>query len=391
MPSEIKPEITLEKIYRSALKFLVRLTPEETYSIIVREAMKLVEGDEGVIILKEDDYLKVAYASSAQAANINVRKRGFTYRALTRQEAFIVHHNDIARIHPNIAKRNVRSVIFMPLSYQKTVIGVLIVRSFKENHFSLRDLNVIRLLGSMASLSIRKTQAYADATKALETRDLFIAMASHELKTPLTTISVYAQLITKTLAQEEMPKLKWAQSLLMETIRLSHLVNELLQLHQIEKGSLRYIVKNADVKEIVSRAVIDFKATHPDRKVSVVDKTKKETYVISGDFDKLLQVLINLLNNAAKFSSSSTIIKVTISCKNSSCTLAVIDKGQGISKADLPHVFDQFYKGKTGGKEGMGLGLFLSKSIIENHGGKIEVISKEGIGTTFTITLPLAD
>jgi two-component system sensor histidine kinase ResE len=144
------------------------------------------------------------------------------------------------------------------------------------------------------------------------------------------------------------------------------------------------------MKEIVVQAIDNFKFNYPDRLVSYKDEIEGLDDTIIGDCDKLVQVITNILNNAAKFSSKEYDIILTLTEKNPYIQIKVQDSGIGISSEDLKHVFDGFYKGKHGVKEGMGLGLYLSKLIIDQHRGKITIESEEQKGTTIEIKLPKA-
>ncbi len=377
----------LKKISKAALQFLIQLTPDETYNTIISEALSLADGDEGVIILNKQNRLEPVYTKPANILRVKPRKEGFAYKALETGKSFIVHDTTFNEIHPEISKK-VKTSLFIPLSYEARHIGVLVIRFHQHKDLSADVLEALNLYGAMASMSIRKMQLYADTQRALVMRDLFIAMASHELKTPLTTITMYVQLLQARLQKGKPVDEKWVKNLSMETRRLTQLVHELLQVDQIEKGELRFAQKTCSLKSIVERAVDDFRLTHPMYTVFLKDLTKGQD-VFECDYDKMLQVVINLLNNAAKFSEKHKYITLSLSKRKGMLCLRVQDKGQGIAKRDLPKVFDQFYKSKSHKKDGMGLGLFLTKNIIESHGGHISIHSELHKGTAVEVQFPL--
>jgi signal transduction histidine kinase len=290
-------------------------------------------------------------------------------------------------VHKDLSKRGVRSILFIPLAYKKETLGVLVVQSYTDKKFSDRELDVLKLFGSLASQAIRRTQIYDELKKALDTRDMFISMASHELRTPLTTISGYVQLLQLKVKEDSGISKVWMNELSKEVDRLSQLVKELLAINRIRAGTLQYTYKESRIQEIVDRSVKTIEFGYPDKKIVLENKLKRDDVVI-GDYDKLLQVMNNILENAAKYTPQGKEIKLTLCERNNQLRIIVKDKGIGIPQKDLPDIFKGYVQGKNHTREGLGLGLFLAKSIIDKHNGDIIVKSKERKGTTVEIRLP---
>lgn len=378
----------IENIYNSSIKLLEPLALEKTYTIIVEEAIKLVNGDDGSLILKKGNELKRVFSSSTVLYKIKPRKKGYLQKSLQENEAKILSIGEIEKVHPEIKEARFKSSLLIPLSYRNERIGVLRVYS-KNRQFNNDDLSILKLFGPIATLALRKNQLYSEINNALKTRDLFISLASHELRTPLTTILTYLELFKKKAEKGENPDPKWIKTLLAETNRLIALFNELFQIDQIKTGQLKYRFKRSKFLEIVKRALTSFSAVYPNRKIVFQNQLFNQKDYIYCDPDKVLQVILNLLTNASKFSPTRSEINIVASSEGSFFTLSVSDKGKGIPKPELNKIFEGFYKGKTNRKEGMGLGLFLTKKIIEKHEGVIEVTSKVNKGTTFRIKLPI--
>ena len=174
----------------------------------------------------------------------------------------------------------------------------------------------------------------------------------------------------------------------MESYRLTQLVNELLEIDRIKTGQFRYIWKECSLKEVINRALMDFRFTHPEYKVNFKNKLAVGHDRVIGDYNKLLQVIINLLDNAAKFSPPEKEITISLKSRYGYIILEIKDKGKGISKKELPKVYEMFYRGKNHTREGIGVGLFLAKNIIIQHHGTISIHSKENKGTIVEIKLP---
>lgn len=387
--SSISSNIVYEKIYSAALKLLYQLTPEKTYATIVNEAKKLVDAKHGTIFLVEKDTLKRVYATSPILYEITPRESGFTSKVYKKNLPYLLSKNDLLKLHPEFKKLNVGSDIGVPLTYSNKTIGVLAVFSKNNITFTQEDLSILRIFSPLVSLAVRNIELYSEAKKSLEERDLFISMAAHELKTPLTTASIYSQLLLRKISNTKYSETQIKMKLSNEITRLTNLVNELLQVNQIKTGSLKFIFKKCDLCSVVEGAITAFENIYKDNPINFKNELKNRYCFVKGDFDKLFQVVINLLNNAAKFSPKKSPIDILLTYEDSKYILEIRDYGPGINKKDLPQIFERFYKGAGKKRDGLGLGLFLVRNVIDKHRGEIFVSSKRTQGTTFSIVLPM--
>ncbi len=383
-------ENTLKKINKACLKFLDPITVEQTLPIITEETSRLLGADLTALYLEENSHLKKVAAFPVKSPlSVEPRKRGFTYRSYKEQKTFVLNKKEINRIHPELKEKNINSAICIPVSYQRKSIGVLLVISHREKKFIKNDLSLLNLFGSYASLAIRKARLYNDLKKALHTRDLFISMAAHELRTPLTAINGYVQLLYTKLSFANSKESRWMKQLLWETKRLTLLINELLEIDRIKKGSLQYIWKECSLTEIVDRAIRNVKFAFPKRDF-VFDNKIKDSDLIIGDYDKLLQVTTNILDNAAKFSPAEKHVEITTSNADKYISVTVKDHGPGIPEDKLLNIFEGYITTHEDIPQGMGLGLFLVRNILKLHRGTIEIKTKLQKGTTVEIQLPKA-
>lgn len=378
----------LQKIYKASLQFLMPTSLEETYATIIKEASRLIGGDIGSILLYKQGELERVYSTSEALYKIKPRKNGITYSVFKSRQPKILSTQQIAKIHPEIKETQTSSDILIPITNRNKTIGVLSIMSTKTDAFNEKHLNTLMFFAPMASLAIRKAQLYSELKQALEVRDRFIALAAHELRTPLTSVNGYIQLLRNKMDKKGTTESEWVYQLWRESIRLTNLVSELLEINKIRSGQLHYYFKESDIKVIITRAQQDFNFTHPDRKITFLDQVPHPTAIIIGDFDKLVQVVTNLVDNAVKYSHVDTEIKIYLKQSQRYFEIIIQDYGKGISKRDLPRIFDGFYKGEENFKEGMGLGLYLANEIIKSHFGTIKVNSKVGIGTAIKVKLP---
>lgn len=232
----------------------------------------------------------------------------------------------------------------------------------------------------------------SDRKNVEKQKDLFIGIASHELKTPITTMKGYVQILEKRLLQKGDNKDAYLiQNINKQSDRLTSLVNDLLNTSTIQAGKLVLKKKKFDLNTIVTKAVVDFQFTTETHQIIKEGEIKEWVF---GDQSRIEQVLSNLITNALKYSPKADKVIVRIGCDKDKAFVSVQDLGFGITKKDQSRIFERFYR--TNDKKemnvaGFGLGLYISAEIIKGHHGKIWVESTKGKGTTFYFTLPLAE
>lgn len=379
----------LDQIYKSAIKFLSPLGPEETFKTIVDEANKLVGSDSGSIFLDIQGQFQRVYASTSNLYKITPRTNGHIYTVYKTRRPIILQSKDVKDAHPDATSLKYQSIAILPLYNRNKSIGALTLQSSKVTFFNQEKLDILKLFTSLACLAIRKTELYDETKKALETRDLFISMASHELRTPLTTITGYIHLLRNRTLRDDSPQSRWLDELLWESQRLNSLVKELLETERIKHGQLYYNWKECNMIGIINRAISIFRIIHPDRKLVLQTPDKIGKSRVVGDYDKLLQAINNILDNAVKFSPTESIININLHSNGKMISVEIKDQGRGIEKSEKEKIFETFYRGDHQ-IEGMGIGLSLVKYIIASHHGLINVRSKLNRGTTMEIKLPIA-
>lgn len=224
-----------------------------------------------------------------------------------------------------------------------------------------------------------------------EMRRGFVANVSHELRSPLTSIIGYLDgIIDGTIPDSE--RNKYLRVVKSESERLSRLVSDLLNLAELEAG-IKLNLRNFDINELIRRVLIKLEGKIDARGLDVAVDFAKDYMYVEADPDRIEQVLINLLDNAIKFSKEAGRIAINTYQKDGLAYVSVEDNGIGIKEEDLPFIWDRFYKADKSREskvEGSGLGLSIVKSIIESHGGDINVESRYGQGTKFIFTLKVA-
>jgi PAS domain S-box-containing protein len=211
----------------------------------------------------------------------------------------------------------------------------------------------------------------------------FLAMATHELRNPLTSIRANAQIMQRRAAYSD----RAVDAILSQSIRLGRLVDDLLLASQIEADRLDLRLEETD---LIPEVRMLAESLAPERATVEADDGS-ESMIVFADRERLGQVIANLITNAVKYSPEDSEIAVRLSSGHDTVSIAVADRGVGIPPEAIPHLFDRFYRvaGTQLRTPGIGLGLYISRRIVEAHGGRITVESEPGKGSTFTVTLPV--
>ena len=224
-------------------------------------------------------------------------------------------------------------------------------------------------------------------------KDDFIATVTHELKTPLTSVRSLAEILYKTPVMEEALRSNFLSIIVKESERLSRLISQVLDFQKIESGVMDWHMTALDIAEVIRESVDASEQLVHEKNISLFLHLSDDIPRIHADRDKLIQVMMNLISNAVKFcESNSGKIDITLTRSRKDVRVDVKDNGEGIRKEDQGLIFDKFRQVKnetTGRPAGSGLGLSITKQIIESHHGRIRVESEPGKGSVFSFFLPL--
>ncbi len=220
-------------------------------------------------------------------------------------------------------------------------------------------------------------------------REDIIGFVAHELRNPLSNIMLCNELISR-MAEEvnQQEILDLAKRSKNNTARLNKMVNELYEATKVSSGNFKLELSSFNLLDLVREAKQTFEVLQPAYTILIDSKTNE--IIVKGDRYRLMQVIDNFLSNSIKYSNGNPNIYITLEADNEKATVSVTDEGLGISAAQLPHIFDRFFRAeKTKNLEGVGLGLYLCRQIILAHKGTIWAESEEGKGSTFFFSIPV--
>jgi PAS domain S-box-containing protein len=301
--------------------------------------------------------------------------------------------------HPSPVK--LASLLILPLRTRREVIGALVIAANDPEHAMTDDkLPLAEVLAERAALAIENARLYTEQVEARRKvedlsrlKDEFLSIASHELRTPVTSIKGYTQLAKMLIRENDLATSEEYLDIALDQIdRMSRLILELLDVSRIETGRLEIRREPIGWANFVRDVVHRHHTAVSDRRFHV--SVPNDSKFVVGDRDRLEQVLGNLLENAVKYSPDGSDVTVTVEDRGDAYVTAVCDRGIGIPADELAQVFERFHRGRQVSSTnygGLGLGLYITKQIIERHGGSIWVESKEGQGTTFYFSLPASE
>ena len=218
----------------------------------------------------------------------------------------------------------------------------------------------------------------------------FVSGVSHELKTPITLVRLYGETLLRHGALDEGQRREFYRIITRESARLGRLVEQVLTFSRVERGSEQYDLQEGDIAPVIAGVVDDYGEWLEQAGFHVTRAIPIEAPAVRFDPAAVSQAVVNLLDNAAKYSGSARAISVRLNCRERWLEFEVEDHGVGIAAADRQRVFDRFFRAQNGtGKGGHGLGLFMVRHIMEAHGGRAEVDSETGRGSTFRLAFPV--
>jgi signal transduction histidine kinase len=281
------------------------------------------------------------------------------------------------------------TLVFLPLVSRGQTIGIAAAVSTETRPYSAEDIPLFSEVARRASVSIDSAALYRDSQQALRAREEVLAIVSHDLRNPLSAVSLGATLLqtSKTLSAEDREQI---DTIALSAQRMSHLIADLLDVTRMEGGK-RLPIDPAPVSvgEIIHETENLFRVQAAAASVSIEYELDESLPPVHADRNRIMQVVSNLLGNSLKFTPPGGRIGVTAKAKGEEVVFVVADSGPGIPKKDLHDIFSPYWQAKRTERMGAGLGLPIAKGIVESHGGRIWAESEPGMGTRFYFTLPV--
>jgi signal transduction histidine kinase/CHASE1-domain containing sensor protein/CheY-like chemotaxis protein len=293
------------------------------------------------------------------------------------------------------------SSMAVPMAVMGRIIGTIEVQSYQPNVYLPEHVTAMSMAANLTAVAIENVRllklertAREVAEESNRLKDEFLATVSHELRTPLTAILGWARLLEDGALDPEMQQ-QAIDTIWRNAKAQAQIVDDILDVSRIITGNLYIDLHPIEVTPVVQNAINVVRPTAEAKGIRIDTLIDPAPAMVSGDANRLQQVIWNMLSNAVKFTNSGGRVLVKVSKANRAVEISVTDTGQGIAREFLPYVFDRFSQADsttTRHHGGLGLGLAIARHLVEIHGGTIRAQSRgEGEGATFTITLPLFD
>ena len=384
----------------------------EVLSTIVTHAVQLSRTEGGSIFefIDEEEMFEIrtAFGTSGEllaelrATRVGLHETLVGRAALTRTPMAVA---DIADVPPDahltkLARAGWRSLLAVPLMREDRILGALVVRRRSPGEFPQSTIELVETFASQSALAIQNARLFQEL--ALKTNELevasrhkseFLASMSHELRTPLNAVIGFSEVLLDRLFGD----LNEKQEEYLEDIRgsgrhLLDLINDILDLSKVEAGKMQLELARTSLREALEHGVAMVSERAARQGLSLSLDVNDDVEDVVADSLRIKQVILNLLTNAVKFTPSGGSIEASAARVGDEIHVTVKDSGIGIAESDYERIFETFHQGRRDGSastEGTGLGLTLSKRIVELHGGRLWVESRPGHGSTFTFSIPV--
>jgi signal transduction histidine kinase len=397
----------LEAVNRVARALASSLEQDEAFDRFLRELSGVFQFERLAIVLVEGEDAVVMASSGLEAASLYPRGTakpvaGSVLEEIVRDVQTIVRGDmDSSPRYPEereLARAGLRSRVVAPLAVGGQCLGMLSVSRSAADAFSDDEVDLITMLARQVGYAVQNMRSYAAERNAAEElrrlsalRADFVSLVSHELRTPMASVIGCASTLRlrwRELSPEQ--RESFLALIEQETGRLSTLIGDVLDTSRIEAGTFTYVFADVDLGELVREAASVVELGNDE--VKVVTHVRGPLPAVRGDRERLRQLLLNLVTNAAKYTVTGDEIEVRAGADDGDVLVSVIDHGPGIPADQHRLIFEKFGRVSTGGssKPGAGLGLFIARSIAEAHGGTLDVQSEAGWGTAFTFRLPVS-
>lgn len=370
------------------LRALEQTSPEFLFTLLEEEYTKCKKIDWTTIYLvDESDFLNFKMVAS----NLPISEK----EILALQKKTLSSHTAPAMPSKKgqdvISCRRVTSdktaIYVLSLAYKQNFLGYVFLSARQQITLEDSTIDRLKVMSTITALALKNIELTQELITALDKKEMFMSAAAHELRTPLAVIDSYTQLMQKSVANDKPIKPKWVKTIYRNIRKLNNLVSDLFTSAEISRNLFTYSPRRINMTTLVTNIVNETRTMYDQ---TIDYEPSNSPIYISGDKNKLAMVLTNSINNAAKYSSKSSTIKIKCCQVKDHIKIVVSDSGIGIPKNELPQVFEKNFQGTNKKRTGLGLGLYLCKKIIDAHNGSITLSSKVSSGTTVTILLPIS-
>jgi len=404
---EVEEEkLGLEEIIEANFVINRTLRLEELIETILEVARSVLRCETASIMLYNENTNELEFKVSLDEGGKNLLKRtlnmgeGIAGTVAQTLKPYIANR---VQDDPHFAARfdqitgfKTNSILCVPLKAREKLVGVMeLINKEKGENFTALDLKKSMALGNLIAIAIENATLYKKAEELGNVKEMsrfkseLMALVAHELKNPLTGIKAYTELALNEPEIDKATREEYLKIVMGEVTRMSKLIDSFLSVSQVESGEIKLNLESFSMKDIVNQRVKAFEHVSPIHQI--ISEFEGENFIVRADRERTIQVIDNLLGNAIKYSPRGGEIIIRVRDENTRILVSIKDPGIGIPAKYHGNIFRHFFRVRSSEVKcvrGTGLGLTITKLLVEKQGGNIWFESDEGKGTTFFFTIP---
>jgi signal transduction histidine kinase len=385
--------------YEDTLRNIAQFAVRDLADFCIVDVVEDVGGTRRLKVLSRDPskawvcdlFMQVPLDAShtSLVTSVLVNRETVLYQSLS-SESFTSVRNSEESVRA-LRAADAKSVIVVPLLAREKLVGVIaFVSSSKSRLYGPSDVRLAEELARRAALSIENARLFAETQRAVKTREDVLAIVSHDLKNPLTTIELAVNLLRSFTRIDANQVQEFVNKVQRSADQMEVLIADLLDFARIQSGTFSVAVFTGRLSDVLAPVIDRMRALVEAKRQTLEADLPPSLPAVAIDAHRVGQVVSNLVGNAIKFTPQEGKIRVSASQRGDRIIVSVSDTGPGIPQEHLSKIFDRFWRAPGTLEKGSGLGLSIAKGIIEAHGGTIWAESQSGKGSSFHFTLPLA-
>jgi signal transduction histidine kinase len=397
------------RLQRLTHALLEAMTVEAVTEVVVTHGVEAFEADAGIVYLPSADgtSLEIAQTRGYPPGAVEPYRRvpldleipgpqAFRTGQAYYFESFEQFQAEYPAYGARIRPTRTEAFAALPLATSEP-IGVLVLAFTRQHRFDADHRAFAQSLADQGALAIERARTFETARRAVTAREDLLAIVSHDLRNPLGLVSLHAQAVKRRLASaagsgDEVARAGADLEIILESVRrMERLIRDLSDFSRIEAGCLEVKPSRNPIVELLRQALAAIRPLAGSRKLELCLETEEPSPAAWCDGGRIFQVLSNLLENAVAFTRDDGTVTASLAEDAGRFIVSIADDGSGISREELPRVFERYCHGsaeRLAGSGGLGLGLFICRGLVEAHGGRIWAESRPGEGSSFSFTLP---
>lgn len=390
-----RAELRMKRLLAVSAALSRSTTPAEVATVVLTQGLKALYADTGYVAIRKGDVLEVEFLPGFSEEHIRrFRRVALTEHlpavdcVLERKPRIYASPEEMLARYPDLPSAAwVQTWVFLPMMADEHAVGALCLVYTEPTTFSKEDRRYMNLLSRQCALAFDRARLYKLEQDARKAREEALAIAAHDLRSPLSSISLAASLIERN-TDEKLNST--ARTIRMAAQRASELLRDLLDAAAIEQSQLRIQVEPCDGAALVQELTEMFAILAAEKQITLRTGCAGDVGALVIDRARMYQALSNLLGNALKFTPVGGTVEFRLEASSGQIRFIVRDTGPGIDPEGVRRLFDRYWQARANSRAGVGLGLYIVKGIVEAHGGSILVDTVPGAGTEFTISIGTA-